>query len=112
MGIVDEIKDIADLVKKAGDIDLYRRIVNLEGEVIDLTRGKRRAEEKIEELERALKFNKELVLKDGLYWMPNDSTPFCTGCWDAKKLAVRLKQLVMSIDGNRFQCPNCKYLYV
>jgi hypothetical protein len=63
MGLIDEMKDIADLVKKAGDIDLYRRIVNLEGEVIDLTPDKRRAEGKIEQLERALQFQGELKFR-------------------------------------------------
>jgi hypothetical protein len=45
MGILDEMKEIGDLIKKAGDVELYRRINKLEGEVIDLSRDKRRAEE-------------------------------------------------------------------
>ena len=40
MGIVENIKDAADLAKKVGDIELYRKIVRLEGEVMDLTREK------------------------------------------------------------------------
>jgi hypothetical protein len=49
MGIVENIKDAADLAKKIGDIELYRKIVHLEGEVMDLTRDKRQADLKIEE---------------------------------------------------------------
>jgi hypothetical protein len=41
------------------DIELNRRIVKLEEEVLDLTRDKRRAEEKIEETEKALKIKLE-----------------------------------------------------
>jgi hypothetical protein len=43
MGAVENIKEVADLVKKFNDIELNRRILNLENE--DLSRDKRRAEE-------------------------------------------------------------------
>ena len=39
MGAVENIKDIADLVKKFNDIELNRRILNLENEVLDLSTG-------------------------------------------------------------------------
>ncbi len=111
MGAVENIKDIADLVKKFNDIELNRRILNLENEVLDLSRDKRRGEERIEELERALKFNKELVLRDGFYWAEGDNTGFCTACWDAKHLAVHVKRLPLPVQSCRYQCPHCQALY-
>jgi hypothetical protein len=68
MGVLENMKDVAELVKKFGDIELDRRILNLENEVLDLSRDKRRAGEKVEELERALTFSKKLAIRDGLYW--------------------------------------------
>ena len=41
------MKDVADLVKKFKDIELNRRILNLENEVLDLSRDKRRADARI-----------------------------------------------------------------
>jgi hypothetical protein len=111
MGILDEMKEVVDLIRKVGDADLYRKISKLEGEVIDLTRDKRRGEERIEELERTLKFSKELVLKDGFYWVEGDSAGFCTACWDAKRLAVHVKRLPLPVESCRYQCPHCKALY-
>jgi hypothetical protein len=35
MGVVENMKEVADLIKKIGDIELNRKIVNLEGELID-----------------------------------------------------------------------------
>jgi hypothetical protein len=55
MGAAEYVKDVAEFVKKFNDIELNRRILKLEEEVIDLTRDKRRPDNKIEELERALK---------------------------------------------------------
>jgi hypothetical protein len=31
MGVVENLKDVADLVKKAGEIDLYKKISAAEG---------------------------------------------------------------------------------
>ncbi len=64
MGAVENIKEVADLVKKFNDIELNRRILKLEEEVLDLTRDKRRADDKVEELQRALTFKGELKFKD------------------------------------------------
>jgi hypothetical protein len=111
MGVVENMKDVADLVKKFNDIELNRRILNLENEVLDLSRDKRRAEEKVEELERAFKFSKELVLRDGFYWAEGDTTGFCTACWDAKHLAVHVTRLPLPVGNCRFQCPHCKAPY-
>jgi hypothetical protein len=108
MGAVENVKEVAELIRKFNDIELNRRILKLEEEVIDLTRDKRRAEDRIEELERALK---ELVLRDGLYWLEGDNSPFCTSCWDAKRLAIRLKRLAVPERGYRLQCPHCKTLF-
>jgi hypothetical protein len=55
MGVVENLKNVADLVKKAGEIDLYKKISAAEDEVRELTRDKRRLEDKVEELERTLR---------------------------------------------------------
>ena len=61
MGIVENIKDAADLAKKVGDIELYRKIVHFEGEVMDLTRDKRQAEQELEGLEARLALNSKMT---------------------------------------------------
>jgi hypothetical protein len=109
MGVLDEMKEIGDLIKKAGDIELYRRIVKLEGEVTDLTRDKRRAEEKIEELERTLKFSKELKFKAPFYFADGDATPYCPACWESKKMAIHVA--VHEQYMHLRQCPACKHAY-
>ena len=111
MGVLDEMKEIGDLIKKAGDIDLYRRIVKLEGEVIDLTRDKRRADEKIEELERNLNMQKELVFRKPFFYLGGDPAPFCPGCWDAKKKAIHLVNRHVSGFGMQMVCPVCSNHY-
>jgi hypothetical protein len=111
MGALENVKEIADLIGKFHDLELNRRILKLEEEVMDLTRDKRGADDKIEELQRALKFSKELVLRDGFYWTEGDSTGFCTACWDAKRLPVHVTRLALPVGHCRYQCPHCKTPY-
>ena len=112
MGAVENIKELAELVKKFNDIELNRRILTLESEVLDLSREKRRAEEKVEQLEQKLKFSKELTFKEPSYWLEGDSTPYCSGCWESSKLAIHLNRVSLPWPvGNVMQCPSCRNNY-
>jgi hypothetical protein len=111
MGVVENMKDVADLVKKFNDIELNRRILDLENQVLDLARAKRRGEETIEELERTLKFKGELVFREPFYLLQGDTTPFCPNCWEKDHRAIHV--VYMWTDGGvtRRDCPNCKTEY-
>ena len=112
MGAVENIKEVADLVKKFNDIELNRRILNLENEVLDLSRERRRAEERVEELERALKLNAQLVFKAPFYYLEGDVMPYCPGCWESRKLAIHLHRVRLPLPmGDCLQCPACKHNY-
>lgn len=112
MGVLDNMKEVADLVKKVGDVELYRRIVELEGEVIELTREKRALEERVEEQDRALRLQGDLKFRsEGFYWMDGDRVPYCPRCWEATHTAVHLFHAFTSHDYSRYECPECKQSY-
>lgn len=111
MDVVQNMKEVADLVKKFNDIELNRRILNLENEVLDLSRDKRRAGEKVEELERALKFKGELQFRDPYYWREGDPTPYCPACWDTKRMAAHIVRIKDPVRYDTVQCPSCKHVY-
>jgi hypothetical protein len=112
LGVVDNVKDIADLVKKIGDIELYKKILALEVEVMDLTRDKRRADDKVEELERTLQFKAKLTFAEPFYWLDNDKTPYCPACWEDKHKGIHLVASYEREQEGRFDCPTCKKMYV
>jgi len=112
MGVVENMKDVADIVKKFNDIDLNRRILTLENEVLDLSREKRRAEERIEELELALNLSKALVMRGPFYYLEGDAIPHCPACWEAKKIAIHLHHARRPMPvGDVLYCPTCKTDY-
>jgi hypothetical protein len=91
MGVVENLRDVADLVKKAGEIELYKKIVAAEDEVRDLTREKRRLEDEVEELRHALRFKEEVNFQAPFYYQKaGDQTPYCPRCWEADKRAVHV----------------------
>jgi hypothetical protein len=59
-GAAENVKEVAELIKRYNNLELNRKIVALEDEVLELTRDKRRLENKVEEQERALKFQGDL----------------------------------------------------
>jgi hypothetical protein len=109
VGAVENVKEVAEFIKKFNDIELNRRILNLENEVLDLSRAKRYADEKIEELERTLRFKEKLTFRGSFYYLEGDFEPFCPGCWDSKRIAAHLGMNVAF--PSQKQCPVCKHIY-
>jgi len=111
MGIIEDVGNIADLIKKIGDIELYKQILTLETEVRELTRDKRRSDDKVEELERTLKLQKELGFKSPFYYLGDDPAAYCPGCWESKRLGVHLVRAITPGFGVQMVCPSCKHHY-
>jgi hypothetical protein len=107
MGVLDNVKEVADLVKKMGDIDLYRKIVHAEGEVMELTRQLRSAEERVRELEGTLLFKDKLAFKAPYYFAEGDIVPYCPRCWEGDKRAIHLVLIFTNTERTRYDCPQC-----
>jgi hypothetical protein len=108
MGIVENTKEIVDLVKKVGDADLYRRIVELEHEVFQLSRENLILKKNEAELQDQLRNRGKMRFQKPFYYNGEDQDPYCPRCWDASTLAVHLFQTTEK----RFDCPNCKQMYL
>ncbi len=57
MSIISNAKEIADLIQKLGNAELYRKILDLQGEIINLTGENRSLKEENQELKRSLKIS-------------------------------------------------------
>ncbi len=112
MGLIDNLKDVADLVRKAGDTELYRRITALEGEVIDLTRANRHLELENEDLKGKLAVRAAMTFKPPFWYVEGDDVPYCPQCWEADAKQVHLQGPDEVGAGMRFDCPNCKQMFI
>lgn len=107
MDILTRTKELAALVKKVGDIELYEKIVSLQSDIVDLSGERFKLLEKCKVLEEQLAFRTRLTYKHPYYIADGtDRGPFCAVCWDVSKLAVHL--LGPEPQLRTMFCPNCK----
>jgi hypothetical protein len=111
MGVIENIREVADLVKKIGDLELNRKILNLEGEVHELKRSNMQLETELSDAQRLLRVRQEMTFREPFYYAQGDEVPHCPACWNAKDIAVHVV-FVSNRDGEmHWRCPNCKHDY-
>ena len=103
MSIISDVKEIVELIKKIDDAELFRKIVKLEGEVIELTKETR-------ELQEKLKIQDELNWDGRIYWLikkdGSKDGPFCQVCKDRDEKLTRLQSAV-----DKWHCLICKSFF-
>lgn len=112
MDIVGNVKEIADLAKKYNDIEFYRKIVHLEGEVMELTRAKREAEQKVEELQKQLSLKAKMTFRPPFYYQEGDDVPFCPRCFEIETRASHVVFVFDNEDRSRWDCHACKETFL
>jgi hypothetical protein len=111
LGVIENAKEIAELVKKLGNVELYKKIVELEGEVIELTREKRALEENNHELAEKLALAGKMTFEKPFYFQEGDRVPFCPRCWEKERVAIHLQNVGHVTRGYRYDCPDCKGMF-
>lgn len=113
MSIIENAKEIASLVKKVGDIELYRKIVELEGEIVELTREKRELEDALATYKRNSKVIDDLKFDAPFYTDATGNDLYCARCIEADQRAIHLaKTPDLKMRRRVWLCPQCKIEYV
>lgn len=108
MGVVEHVKEIAELVRKYDDADLYRQILDLREEVFDLREENLRLKKELSRIFESGTTDAELERRGNVYFRvstePNvKEGPFCMTCWDSDQLLVN----VIMNDEGYFKCGRC-----
>lgn len=109
MSLISTAKEVVELVQKADNIELYGKVLELQAAALEEQEGKGRLLARIEDLERARDVSARLTFEDNRYWLDVNGEregPFCSKCWDADSLLMRLHQT--SREGDAFLCPSCE----
>lgn len=72
MGVVDTLKETIGLLQKVDNIDLYRRMLDLQTQVMALV-------EENQTLKQRLATRDELTFDANAYWRGEEG-PFCSAC--------------------------------
>ena len=106
MGLYEGIKDIAKIIQKADNVELYRQVLDLEAQALEM-----QAEiAALKEENAALKKGKDLSDKIVRYPQPyitlkddDQNLKYCAHCWDSDKKLIQLM-----CGDEFFRCPHCK----
>lgn len=108
MSILSNAKEIADLVQDVGNMELYRKMVNLEREIVELQGENIELIKKVRGLEERLRSGAELEFRKPLYYAEGDDQPFCPRCWEVDEVRVHLDGPVKKANGTVYNCLECK----
>src|SRR5699024_2102859 len=110
MDIIKGIKEVADVVRKADNIDLYRQILDLQKEALDLVEENNNLRKEITKMKEDKDIHDSLIVKDNFYFKEVDESaegPFCTACWDQNNKLIRLNVIKPYSDMHYTSCPVC-----
>ena len=95
MNILDNAKDIAELIKKYNDQELYQRIIDLRDEIFDLKNENLQLKEDLLSAQKQQSDGDSMVWDAPYYWKivgEEKDGPFCQHCWDKDKKPIRLQE--------------------
>jgi hypothetical protein len=108
MGILDNAKEIASAVHEIQNLDLYRRVLDLNAGIMDLVDENRKLHAEIEDLQKKLQLREKMTFKEPFYFQDGDNTPFCPACWECKASAIHLHVANDSAAATLWHCAVCK----
>lgn len=108
MSIIENIKSVASTVQQIDNIELYKKILDVQKEAMDLLEDNRSLREESQELKDKLKIKNDIYFERESYWFKNKNGivegPFCTRCWDIDKNLVRMHKS----NNGYYSCPEKK----
>ncbi len=110
MGIIENAKEAVKLVQQIDNVELYRKILDLQAEAMELTEQLKEKDEIISQLKDALDLKGKLICQKSAYYLVDDKEtavdgPFCTKCFDVDHVKCRL---VKDHTHGHVKCLNCK----
>ncbi len=113
MDIFGTLKDVSQLVKKYNDIELMKRIVELQSQVFDLQQTNLRLQEELSQIkqESADELAMQMSGPMNYYFRKGDPVPFCPKCWEGQRKAIHLPEAEPWSGGIRRDCRVCNETY-
>ena len=106
MGLYEGIKDVAKIVQKADNVELYRQLIDLSAQALDMQATINKLTEENAELKKRQDLEERIVRHQELYLTLKDDENnifYCSHCWDSDG-----KLIQMSTKNGLYQCPHCQ----
>jgi hypothetical protein len=104
MGMIDQLREVVELVQKADNIDLLRKMLGLQTELTTLVEENKTLRNRVRQLEEEAQLRQKVTFRDHLCWLEEDPHPYCPRCYESDGKLVHLKT---HGNGDR-ECLVCK----
>ncbi len=107
MGLYEAFKDAISVAQKADNVELYRQLLDLSAQALDMQAEIARLKEENTELRKRRDVASEIIRHDEpCITLKNDNQNlfYCSHCWDSQQLLIQLN----CHDNGTFECPHCK----
>ncbi|MDB2123913.1 MULTISPECIES: hypothetical protein [Clostridium] len=112
MGFYDSVKDVLNIVQKADNIDLYRKVLDLQKDAMDLLEENMMLKEKVRILEEEVSLKKSVKYIADAYYVVSENGetdgPYCRVCWDKDKKLIRMTK--GNYIGGQAACMVCDFV--
>jgi hypothetical protein len=108
MSILDNARTAVNMVSNIQNIELHKKLRELQSEIEDLWNENQELKKKITDLNKGFDPFQGLILKDDAFWKEDGAGPFCPSCLQNDKP----KQVRMMGGPDQYHCVVCPYIYV
>ena len=105
MGIADQVKEIAALAQEVHNVELYRKLVTFQADIVALQDDNFELHERVRTLQAKVNLREHLSFERNFYWLQNGNSkegPYCPKCYNEDQEARRLLA-----EGSLRFCPSC-----
>lgn len=106
MGLYDGIKDVAKVVQKADNIELYQKLLDLSAQALDMQNTINLLTEENRRLKEQDEISKEIIRHPKTYITlakDKNNIKYCSYCWDADNKLIQINEY----PGVGFRCNRC-----
>ena len=107
MGLYEGIKDVANVIQKADNIELYSKLLDLSAQALELQKENTRLEDENNRLRKQEDLTQRIIRHSETYITLKDDESkimYCSCCWDNSNKLIQLKKYE---DGD-YSCLICK----
>lgn len=99
------MKDMTRIASGIKNMELNTKIMQIQGEMYSLLDENRELRIELEAIKKAKQAALGIKKYGDFYYLPNDSDPICSKCYEVDSLIVHAQEMS---DYETFLCPNCK----
>lgn len=113
LDVAKAAKEIGDLVRKYNDVPLYEKIVDLQGQLVEIATERMTLFTENQELRHQLSVRSKITFKEPFYFQEGDEVPLCATCYETSKreLVVHLAKPEKFNSEIVRQCRTCRSIY-